>query len=101
VGARPIHDREWGKRLMARGCTRERTRREGGQITVWQGIGLLAEENLCTPCIPKPTFPELSQTEINASRGGIYGKRALGVHSVHSDSYYVNMADELAEGGAE
>lgn len=45
VGARPINNREWGQRLEAKGCRTLRTRRGAARVTVWCGIGLLAEDS--------------------------------------------------------
>ncbi len=43
LGAKPISNTEWGRRLEAKGCQRVRTRVAGRQMTVWRGIGLVDE----------------------------------------------------------
>lgn len=40
MGAKPLSDKEWGKRLRAAGCVNARERIAGVQKTVWRGIGL-------------------------------------------------------------
>ena len=44
MGAKPINDREWGKRLKAKDCESERQTRGERKVTIWRGIGLLAEQ---------------------------------------------------------
>jgi putative DNA primase/helicase len=44
MGAKPINNREWAQRLKSKGCESIRTRRGGDPVTVWHGIGLLADE---------------------------------------------------------
>lgn len=39
-GAKPISNREWGERLMARGCRADRETIHGKRVRVWRGIAL-------------------------------------------------------------
>jgi len=50
MGAKPINDREWGKRLRGLGCetTRKRIDR-GNPRTVWRGVGLVANVSESEP----------------------------------------------------
>ena len=43
MGAKPINNRDWGKRLRGMGCKSLRTRSAGTQATVWTGIGLVSD----------------------------------------------------------
>jgi putative DNA primase/helicase len=45
MGARPINNAEWSARLTAKGCQSIRTRRGGAQMTCWQGVGLLSDDD--------------------------------------------------------
>jgi len=89
MGARPIKDRDWGKRLNALGGERKRLKRAGIKITFWQGIGLQSndddEDTLArghtTPQrdIPKGTFGKSLQEN---PRVNTFGENASGMSPV-------------------
>ena len=66
MGARPINDREWSQRLKAAGCERRRTMHQGQKVTVWAGIGLIADMSPEDPWMAADTHghtkPPFAQT---------------------------------------
>jgi putative DNA primase/helicase len=74
-GAKPIDNREWGKRLRALGCESSSPRRDGRQVRVWQGIGLLTEDGVTDVTDEEP----ISTSSTNTPTQGDFTKKGVRV----------------------
>ncbi len=105
VGAKPLSDRAWGKRLQDQGCQRVRLTIDGRRVTCWRGIELLSDTPGDTHGHTKAGIREKSSREIDMdkfSENALLCDRGVSTYSEESESgtkqtSWTHLTDQASE----